>query len=323
MPAKVSVCIPVFNRKQLVMEALQSVLTQDISDLEIIVVDNHSDDGTWEVLQTVQDPRLRLCRNDTNIGLFGNFNRAGQEAKGDFVLFLCSDDVLRPDFLAHALAQMQANPDAALLSSAGRLKDENGRTVRFINQFIPAGLYDGSTVRQAFFWLIGSYSINIFNYPSGILLRRSVLEKALPFRKDIGDPADVDLWLRCLEHGDFLVTDFVGCDVTWHEAQLSSIGRKAGKHITEIAGLAALHLAGSQDRQALQRFNHMLGASVFAWTMRAARNGDIASALGARRFGHGWFTMMLAAMQRSIYVLSARVGIVFHPHLRRASAKRS
>lgn len=323
MTAKVSVCIPVFNRKRLVMEALQSALEQDVAGLEVVVVDNHSDDGTWEALQTVQDARLRLCRNDTNVGLFGNFNRAGQEAAGDFVLFLCSDDALKPGFLAHAVRQMEANPGAALLSSAGRLKDESGKTVRFINQIIPPGLYDGRTAKGAFFWFIGSYSINIFNYPSGILLRRSILKKALPFRKDIGDPADVDLWLRCLEQGDLLLTDFVGCDVTWHESQLSSIGRKAGKHITEIANLASLHLAGLQNRKALQRFNRMLGASVFAWAFRTARNGDLESAMTARKFGVGWFLMAIAAIQRSFYLFLARIGIVFRPHLRRVPGQRA
>ena len=67
-----TVAIPVYNRRDLVQRALQSVLTQDIDDLDILVVDNCSDDGTWEALTAYRDPRLRLVRNERNVGLFGN-----------------------------------------------------------------------------------------------------------------------------------------------------------------------------------------------------------------------------------------------------------
>jgi glycosyltransferase involved in cell wall biosynthesis len=125
--ARVSVAIPVFERRDLVATAIQSALAQDVDGLEVVVVDNHSQDGTWELLQGMKDPKLRCLRNDSNLGLFGNYNRCAAEASGEFVLFLGSDDRLETGFLAHAVAMLDAAPQAVLLSSRGRLIDRDGR----------------------------------------------------------------------------------------------------------------------------------------------------------------------------------------------------
>src|SRR6476659_2674254 len=149
---RVSVVIPVFNRRELIAAAVQSALRQDIEGLEVVVIDNCSQDGTWELLQEIKDPRLRCMRNESNVGLFGNFNRCAAQATGDYTLFLCSDDRIEPDFLPFAAGLLDAAPSVVLLSSRGRLIDRDGRNRGTIAKRFAPGRYAGASVVPAWFW---------------------------------------------------------------------------------------------------------------------------------------------------------------------------
>ena len=78
----VSVCIPVYNFATLLWGAIDSVLRQTLQDFEVIVCDNCSTDDTWHVLQGYHDPRLRIFRNETNVGPWANFNKVMSLAQG-------------------------------------------------------------------------------------------------------------------------------------------------------------------------------------------------------------------------------------------------
>lgn len=106
--SKVSILIPVFNRKQFIAECIQSALDQTFTDFEVVVVDNASDDGTWEICQRFasRDPRVRVFRNDTNIGPVRNWRRCAEEAWGEFSKILFSDDALEPNCLAEMVPKL-------------------------------------------------------------------------------------------------------------------------------------------------------------------------------------------------------------------------
>src|SRR5688500_6704463 len=108
----ISVCIPTFNYGHFLGRAVESVLAQDHGDFELIVVDNASTDDTQAVLARYDDPRLRVVRNPSNLGLFGNFERCLELAGGELVKFLASDDWLHPAYLREAVALAEAHPSA-------------------------------------------------------------------------------------------------------------------------------------------------------------------------------------------------------------------
>ena len=92
---KVSICIPVFNGKKYITQAIDSALDQDYENIEVIVCDNCSTDGTWELaLKYHNNDKVILHRNKSNIGMYANFNHAAKIASGDFIKFLCADDTL-------------------------------------------------------------------------------------------------------------------------------------------------------------------------------------------------------------------------------------
>lgn len=97
----VSILIPVYNRVGLVAESIQSALAQTYPAFEIVVVDNASTDGTWELLERLAttDARVHIFRNPSNVGPVRNWLACLAQAKGDLCKILWSDDLIAPDFL--------------------------------------------------------------------------------------------------------------------------------------------------------------------------------------------------------------------------------
>ena len=107
----VSVVLPVYNRRDLVRRAIESVLAQTAGDLELLVIDDCSTDGTPEVVaEYCTDPRVRLHRNTDNLGAAGARNRGIDLARGRYVAFQDSDDRWFPEKLALQLAALRDNP---------------------------------------------------------------------------------------------------------------------------------------------------------------------------------------------------------------------
>lgn len=127
---KVSILIPVFNRKEYITECIQSALDQTFEDLEVVVVDNASDDGTWETCQkfAASDERVRIYRNETNIGPVRNWMRCAEEAKGSLSKILFSDDTLEPDCLSEMVPKLD-DPNIALAFCAARVGKSKDRSI--------------------------------------------------------------------------------------------------------------------------------------------------------------------------------------------------
>lgn len=107
----VSVLIPVYNRVDLVSRALESALAQTWEPLEVVVGDNHSDDGTYDVVRSFacSDPRVRCFRNDENLGPIANWARCLETARGGYVKFVFSDDWLDPRAVGALMAPLLAD----------------------------------------------------------------------------------------------------------------------------------------------------------------------------------------------------------------------
>jgi glycosyltransferase involved in cell wall biosynthesis len=115
----VSVCVPAFARPAFLRAAIESVLNQDLDDLELLVGD---DSGDLESA-LVSDPRIRYFRNPTRLGMAGNWNSLLDRARGRFVGLLMDDDELMPGFLRTVVSQFERDPSLGVVFTNHYFRD--------------------------------------------------------------------------------------------------------------------------------------------------------------------------------------------------------
>ena len=179
----VSVVMAVYNGEPWLGEAVDSVLHQTLADLELIVVDDGSTDGTARVLDQRRDRRLVVLRQARG-GQTAALNRGLRSARASFLARLDADDVALPDRLAQQLSFLATHPDVGLLGTACREIAPTGSVVRTLTP--PA---DDATIRRR---LIRA---NPFVH-SSVMFRRSVLEAVGAYDESFAVAQDYDLWLR-------------------------------------------------------------------------------------------------------------------------------
>ena len=179
----VSVLMGVWNGAPRVREAVGSVLGQTMGDLELIVIDDGSTDGTPAILESFGDPRLRVERRARG-GLTSALNRALALARAPLLARLDADDLAVPERLARQVAFLGAHPDVGLLGSAAREVDPSGRDIRTV-----CPPTDDAALRRA---LIRS---NPFVH-SSMMMRRAEVELVEGYDPSFPVAQDYDLWMR-------------------------------------------------------------------------------------------------------------------------------
>jgi glycosyltransferase involved in cell wall biosynthesis len=124
----VSVIMPVYNGADYIGHAIESVLTQDYSSFEIIVIDDGSTDNTADIVRSYRDGRIRYLRQQ-NKGVSHARNFGIRNAKGQFIMPLDADDMMAPAFISRHLAEFQKHPEADLVYSDVLLVDEAGHPI--------------------------------------------------------------------------------------------------------------------------------------------------------------------------------------------------
>lgn len=122
---KVSILIPVYNRENYIGECIQSAISQTYTDIEIVIVDNASTDSTWEICNRFAetDKRIRIFKNETNIGPVRNWLRCLNQSRGEYGKFLFSDDLMFPRFLERTLPYFDS-PEIGFVATAAVVGSE-------------------------------------------------------------------------------------------------------------------------------------------------------------------------------------------------------
>jgi len=139
----VGIGMPVFNGEQFIEEAIGSLLAQTFQDFELVIVDNHSSDGTFEICQRFasRDPRVRYIRQRQNYGVNHNFNSAFRLTSGKYFKWAAYDDVCAPEFLTRCVEVLDSDPSVVLAYSEMPWIDETGSHLeRRPRHFDPAAL---------------------------------------------------------------------------------------------------------------------------------------------------------------------------------------
>lgn len=181
-PPLVSVLITAFNREKFIADAIESALAQTFDDYEVIVVDDASTDATVDVIKryAAQDSRIRFYVNEKNLGDYPNRNKVASYARGKYLKYIDSDDVMYDHCLHVMVNAIEAFPDAAFGLCSFQDPDKP----------LPAAV-DG---RQAYHEHFNGYG-HFHRAPGSAIIRREIFEKEGGFsgRPLIGDN---ELWFK-------------------------------------------------------------------------------------------------------------------------------
>lgn len=191
---RVSVVIPVYNREKYIQQTIQSVLDQSYSDVELIVVDDGSTDGSKELIEQF-GARLMLLTHEggRNFGQSASINLALEHITGEYVAILDSDDYWHPNKVESQVRFLEERPELSLVYSNGKVVDENGKTLHAF--YSP----DHQKEHTPEAYLLEGY----FLLPNNSLMKSSVLRKTGLFDESLRAAQDYDMGIRVTEVAKF------------------------------------------------------------------------------------------------------------------------
>lgn len=238
----VTILLPVYGRSQLLEAALSSVLNLASSSWNLLIADDGSDAVTQSFLQRWTsehaDQRIRWVQRPKNLGLFANLNQAIREAKTDWVLLLCSDDLLLPSALSEIKACRERWPEAGLILSTFESINADGST-----RSADSAWHHDQISRQTALITpeqmlpallrLGSVNGNL----TGMAFSRSLWQASDNFREDWRHAADWDWLIRAASQGPLVLNRRPLAKVRTHEGQLSNGNRRSGHELQEVSAV--------------------------------------------------------------------------------------
>lgn len=206
---KVSVIIPAYNSSEYLIAAIESVLCQSYKNIEIIVVDDGSTDNTKNVLASYIEKGLLSYNYQENQGPGSARNRGIRKAKGEYIAFLDSDDILLPDSVEKRIAFFERQPDVAMIfTDLYRIKKKGGyaevhlKENSFLTLFTKAIIYRDPP-RYVFDKTFRDMAFvhHPFIKTPTVMVRKSIFEKVGYFNTQLRAAEDIDLWLRISQYG--------------------------------------------------------------------------------------------------------------------------
>ncbi len=226
---KISVIVPAYNSEQTILATITSVQNQTFPDWEVIVINDGSTDGTLQVLEQIQDEKIKIYSYD-NGGVSFARNKGINYATGEFITFLDADDLWSPDKLELQLKALQNNPEAGVVYSlvvSGLEKSEDSFTFVEGNKTV----YQGNVYRQLLLE-------NFISCGSNILVRREAIRSVGIFDSQVDSCEDWDYCLRLATKYSFVC---IAKPQIIHRKTLGSMSSKAV--VIEEAGLLTLQKA--------------------------------------------------------------------------------
>jgi glycosyltransferase involved in cell wall biosynthesis len=190
----ITIAIPTFNRASWLHDCVASGLSQTYRNFEIVVSDNASIDNTQEVLKQFSDPRLRVIRQQNNVGFIPNWNACLAHAKGEYIIFVSDDDRIAPYLLERCIELIAQDPTIPVVMAicdthlVSRHRTRPGQ----ISAQLRTGVCSGAEI------LIEYLRDRIDVAMTSIMLRTAALRAAGGFITTLPHACDVAAWAPLL-----------------------------------------------------------------------------------------------------------------------------
>lgn len=197
----VSIVTPSYNQAQFIRATIESVLQQDYSPMEYLVIDGGSTDGTVSILKEY-DSQLKWVSEPDN-GQSDAINKGFRAARGEIIGWMNSDDTYEPGAVRRAIGVLNSDPEVGLVYGDVNVIDAEGRVLRTYHrrQLEPGEVLRGASVTQA-----------------TVFLRKSILEQVGLLDPDLHYCMDTDLWFRCRAVTQFRHIPAIQANIRKHAA---------------------------------------------------------------------------------------------------------
>jgi len=301
--------IPVFDAEDYLEATLASVLEQEGVELDVVVVDDGSRDGTPDLLERYAD-RVRSVRIENSGGPSRPRNVGVEHARGDLVALFDADDLMLPGKLARATEVLAGHPDVGMLCTDFRVIDAEGVLLeesllseyrKFRNCLEPT---DDPTVHRmpagdAWRHLLRTNFVGT----SSVVARRDVLTAVGGFNESYKNADDIDMWIRIARAGH----DLVFVDEIHHAYRRLATGVTARGALRSKSKIAVYeenraHATDPEDRELIAMKLRSLWCG-YGWALRrdGRRQEAVQAYQNARREGEGW--------RAQLGLLRSRLGI--------------
>lgn len=245
MAPVLSVCIPAYNNAAYIRKTIESILEQDCEDFELVVIDDCSSDNTVGIVETIKDSRIRLVRNEKNLGMTGNWNKCIEEAAGEYVKLVCADDILYEGSLKKEMDALKKNPGVNLVMSDTLLIDMSGKKVGSFKRWPVNGIMDGRKLSK-----ISLMINNFFGAPCNTMFRKAAAIKVGGFDRRFNYILDFDFWvsLACLGKVFIIHEPLNGFRIRKdsNTGDVMGSGKKGDIYIAEHEALVRKHAAAGK-----------------------------------------------------------------------------
>lgn len=197
-PPSISVLMSVRNGLPYLPETVRSILAQTFTDFEFIIVDNASTDGSLGVIEEIArtEPRIRLVRNERDLGHSGGLNRGLEFCCAPWVARMDADDIALPERFERQLRFLRDNPDVRCTSCLAWYINAEGKTA--------GKTFHDLTTREAFQrYMREQLAIGILH--PGAMIDRELLVKVGGYREEFKQANDIDLWGRIADAGGLIL----------------------------------------------------------------------------------------------------------------------
>ena len=282
---KVSVLIPVYNGERHLAECLESVLAQDFNDVEILIADDGSSDGSQKIIETfaARDPRLRWWKNRRNLGLTANTNVCLRAARGAYIKFVHQDDaLLSPAALRKMAAALDENPAVVLVGSQPHLTGAKSPPLLFFNK---SQRCDGKQTVIACF----EQNNNLIGQPTLTLFRKSAAPRG--FDERFTGHMDFEMWCYLLEQGDFF--HLAEPLATWRVHQNHQTARARASGVTDREALLLTEIYYEKNWLRAAATDRLLFSQIYYLRKKygataASLTDKMMTQLSARRYAWLW-----------------------------------
>ncbi|PZR24712.1 MAG: hypothetical protein DI535_21190 [Citrobacter freundii] len=260
----VSIITIVYNGLPYLKQCVESVLSQDFTDWELIISDDGSNDGSRDYITGLNDPRIKFFLQEKNLGIFGNLNFAFSQIKAGICQLLCQDDYFTDNTsLSRVVDFWKKAPESVGFARFNHGALAEKQLYAFQKSYLPRVI--PSENADLLFYIFANIPGNL----SDVSLRSSLVKDAGGFRTDLPYAGDFEFWVRAAQITDFAIEDQTVVEVRRHQGTASNYLNRKGelfkqkKQIIEILfkrlrvqypdALFALRLHGTLQYDSLPR----------------------------------------------------------------------